>query len=164
MPWHWWDSNQWLHVGSNLVPRPSLIHQEGPGDCTWLQYKCGYYVNCELAVNSYADKRSSTVYVLMYCALQLCICQFSDLGDSVIAKGHSAVANGNFGDHVGNPCLMPPELVLYIVCIIMTHLKPGRVAVPPITSIFSLSSLRQSIEHCKRENTNRVSKHMSLDI
>ena len=58
----------------------------------------------ELAVTSYADKRSSyAVYVLMYCALQLCIRQFGDLGDSVIAKGHSVVANGDFGDRVGNP-------------------------------------------------------------
>ena len=29
------------------------------------------------------------------------------------------------------------------------YLKPGSVAVPPMTSMFSLSSLRQSMEHCE---------------
>ena len=44
------------------------------------------------------------MHILVYCALQLYIRQFGDLGDSVIANRRSTVASGDFGDHVGNPC------------------------------------------------------------
>ena len=39
--------------------------------------------------------------MLVYCALQLHICQFDDLGDSVAANRHSTVASGGFGEPCG---------------------------------------------------------------
>ena len=48
-------------------------------------------------------KYSSTVHPPVYCALQLYIHQFGDLGDSVIANRCSTVTNGDFGECVGNP-------------------------------------------------------------
>ena len=48
------------------------------------------------------------MHVLVYYALQLYIRQFGDLGKSVIANRYSTVANGDFGDRVGNPCFREP--------------------------------------------------------